>query len=205
MKAQVQTPAPAFTAKAMIGNELRELRLADYRGQYVVLLFYPFDLTLLCLTELLAFTEKLEEFVRRGAQVVAVAVDHQFIHAFFQRVARTDNGAEPDLPIVSDSDRAISGQYGVLLEDGGGALRGLFLIDRQGILRHATMNDLAITRNVDECLRSLDALLAGENREQEASAAPRRPRKSAKIKEAKRRYIQSLFQPKNPTDSDMCN
>jgi len=158
----VQREAPNFKATAVRGREFVELELKQLRGKYVVLYFYPLDFTFVCPTEIIAFDEKLEEFKKRNVEVVAVSVDSHFSHLAWQKVPR-DKGGLGDVryPLVADITKRISEDYGVLLHDGpdaGVALRGLFVIDRQGIVRHITINDLPIGRNIDEALRVVEAL-----------------------------------------------
>ncbi|MCU0303418.1 MAG: peroxiredoxin [Thermoanaerobaculales bacterium] len=156
----VTRPAPDFTATAVLGDDTfdEEFSLASLRGRYVVLLFYPLDFTFVCPTEILAFNEVLDEFHARDAEVVGVSVDSHYSHLAWKRTPVDDGGiGEIRFPLVSDLTKEISRSYDVLLEDGV-ALRGLFLIDREGTVRHAVINDLPLGRNVAEALRMLDAL-----------------------------------------------
>jgi alkyl hydroperoxide reductase subunit AhpC len=158
----VQREAPNFKAGAVKGREFVDIELKQLRGKYVVLFFYPLDFTFVCPTEIIAFDEKLEEFKKRNVEVLAVSVDSVFSHLAWQKIPR-DKGGLGDVryPLVADITKRISEDYGVLVHEGGDAgvaLRGLFLIDRQGILRHVTINDLPIGRNIDETLRVIDAL-----------------------------------------------
>ncbi len=159
MSLQVQQPAPDFTATAVVGSEFKEIRLSDYRGRYVVLFFYPMDFTFVCPTEIVGFDDEVDEFETRGAQVIAVSVDSHFTHLAWKETPRKAGGiGAVGYPIISDLTKAISRSYGVLLETQGIALRGLFLIDREGVLRHMVVNDLPIGRSVEEAIRVLDAL-----------------------------------------------
>jgi peroxiredoxin (alkyl hydroperoxide reductase subunit C) len=159
MAVQVQQPAPDFSAMAVVGKEFKQIKLSDYRGKYVILFFYPLDFTFVCPTEIVGFDAKVKEFERRGAQVIAVSVDSHYTHLAWKHTARKDGGlGDIGYPIVSDLTKNISRDYGVLLEGAGVALRGLFLIDKEGKLRHMVVNDLPIGRSVDEALRVLDAL-----------------------------------------------
>lgn len=159
MSVQVQQPAPDFTATAVIGGEFKEIKLSDYRGKYVILFFYPLDFTFVCPTEIVGFDTKVTEFEKRGAQVIGVSVDSHFTHLAWEKTPRKDGGiGDIGYPIVADLTKGISRDYGVLLEGAGIALRGLFLIDKEGKLRHMVVNDLPIGRSVDEALRVLDAL-----------------------------------------------
>ena len=160
MTSLVTRPAPDFTATAVLADNSfdDDFSLAALRGKHVVLFFYPLDFTFVCPTEILAFDAALEEFRSRGAEVVGVSVDSQYTHAAWKRTEVEDGGIGPiRFPLVSDLNKEIARSYGVLLESGV-ALRGLFLIDREGIVRHALVNDLPLGRSVDEALRVLDAL-----------------------------------------------
>ena len=159
MAVQVQKPAPDFKAQAVIDYEFKEIKLSDYRGKYVVLFFYPLDFTFVCPTEITAFSDRNEEFTSRNTQVIGVSVDSHFSHLAWKERPRKQGGlGDIHYPLVADITKKISADYGVLLEDGGVALRGLFLIDKEGIVRHVTINDLPLGRNVDEALRLVDAL-----------------------------------------------
>lgn len=156
--AQVQKPAPDFTATAVIGGEFKKVSLSQYKGKYVLLFFYPLDFTFVCPTEIIAFSDRVHDFEKRGCQVLGASVDSEFSHLAWIKTPRKDGGlGDLKYPLVSDLNKSISREYGVLLE-GGVALRGLFLIDREGTVRHITINDLPIGRSVDEALRVLDAL-----------------------------------------------
>ncbi len=156
----VGSKAPAFNAKAVIKDQICDnFSLSDYLGKYVVFFFYPLDFTFVCPTELHAFQEKLKEFEKRNAQLVACSVDSWFSHAAWLRTAKEKGGIQGvSYPIVSDLNKAIAQSYQVLKEPEGIAYRGLFLIDREGIVRHQLVNDLPLGRSVEEALRLLDAL-----------------------------------------------
>jgi peroxiredoxin (alkyl hydroperoxide reductase subunit C) len=156
----VTEQAPDFTATvATPDHELDdEFSLSSLRGDYVILLFYPLDFTFVCPSEIIAFDERIDDFKGRDCQVVGVSVDSQFTHLAWRKTPRENGGiGEIRFPLVADLDKSISRDYGVL-HNGSVALRGLFLIDREGIVRHALVNDLPLGRNVDEALRMLDAL-----------------------------------------------
>lgn len=128
------------------------------QGKYVVLFFYPLDFTFVCPTEITAFSDRYEEFSKLNCEVLAVSVDSQFSHLAWLQTERSDGGlGDLKYPLVSDLKREISTAYSVLTEEGV-ALRGLFIIDREGIVQHSTINNLAFGRNVDEVLRTLQAL-----------------------------------------------
>ena len=158
MPAFVTKEAPDFTADAVVNEEFKTIKLSDYRGKYVVLFFYPLDFTFVCPTEIIAFCDRIEEFRKRGAEVLGVSVDSKFSHLAWIRTPRAEGGLGGlKYPLVADLTKKISADYGVLLDDGI-ALRGTFLIDKNGILRHALINDLPLGRNVDEAIRMIDAL-----------------------------------------------
>lgn len=159
MSTLVTQVAPDFKATAVMGdNSFADLELSSYRGQYVVLFFYPLDFTFVCPSEIIAFNRKLADFKERGAELIGVSIDSHFSHHAWRKTAVADGGiGEIGFPLVSDLNKNISRDYGVLLNDSV-ALRGLFLIDQKGTVRHALVNDLPLGRNVDEALRLLDAL-----------------------------------------------
>lgn len=167
--------APAFKASAVInGNEIvDDFSLEQYIGKkYVVFFFYPADFTFVCPTELVAFQEKIDEFEKRNTAVVACSTDTQFSHWKYLQTELKDGGIKGvKYPIVADTAKTIAENFDVLAgnykydEEGGIhfegtplAYRGLFLIDKNGIVRHQVVNDLPLGRNVDEALRMVDAL-----------------------------------------------
>ncbi|MGB7977889.1 MAG: peroxiredoxin [Chlamydiales bacterium] len=151
--------APAIRTKAVTTQKTFDFNLGDYVGKYVILFFYPLDFTFVCPTELHAFQEQLQEFEKRNAQIVGCSVDSCFCHTAWLNTPKSKGGIEGvSYPILSDLTKTISRDYGVLKEDEGIAYRGLFLIDRQGIVRHQLINDLPLGRSVDEAIRLLDAL-----------------------------------------------
>lgn len=156
----VNKEAPDFTAKAVQeGNVIDEYKLSDLRGKYVVLFFYPLDFTFVCPTELHAFQAKLEEFKKRNVEVVGVSIDSWFSHLAWLQQPKAQGGIEGvTYPLVSDLNKTISKDYDVLLEGVGIALRGLFLIDKEGIVQHQVVNNLPLGRSIDEALRLVDAL-----------------------------------------------
>ena len=157
-------PAPHFKAKAVVkGKIVDEFSLDDLHGKYILFFFYPLDFTFVCPTELHAFQDQLEEFHKRGTQVVGCSVDSWYTHAAWLNLPKSKGGIEGiQYPLVSDLNKQISLRYQVLKEDEGLAYRGQFLIDKQGIIRHQLINDLPIGRSVDEALRLLDALIFHE-------------------------------------------
>jgi peroxiredoxin 2/4 len=159
MSVLVGKQAPDFSEKAVKGSEvINDFTLSQFKGKYVVLFFYPLDFTFVCPTELHAFSEKVAEFNAKGAEVVAVSTDSWFSHLAWLDTPKSKGGIEGvQYPIVSDFNKTISADYDVLL-DGGMALRGLFLIDKEGVVQHQVVNNLPLGRNVDEALRMVDAL-----------------------------------------------
>lgn len=159
MSTLVTKEAPNFIAQAVYdNNEIKELDLSSYRGKYVVLFFYPLDFTFVCPSEIIAFDKALESFRMKNTEVIGVSIDSQFSHFAWKNTAVEDGGiGQIHFPLVADLNKNIARDYGVLLNDSV-ALRGLFLIDREGIVRHSVINDLPLGRNVDEALRMVDAL-----------------------------------------------
>jgi len=155
----VTNEAPDFTATAVMpDNSFAPLTLSSYRGKYVVLFFYPLDFTFVCPSEIIAFDKALAKFKEKNAEVLGVSVDSHFTHLAWKNTPRDHGGIGPiQYPLVADLSKNISRAYSVLLDDGI-ALRGLFLIDKKGKIRHALVNDLPLGRSVDEAIRMLDAL-----------------------------------------------
>jgi peroxiredoxin 2/4 len=157
--------APSFKAPAIMGdNSIKDdFTLTDYKGKYVVLFFYPLDFTFVCPTEILEFNHKLGEFKERGAEVIGVSVDSKFSHLAWKNTPVEKGGiGNIKFPLVADLTKSIARDYDVLLEESGLALRGTFLIDRQGTVKAAVINDTGLGRNIDEAVRMLDALQHNE-------------------------------------------
>src|SRR5512138_2560829 len=152
--------APDFTVTAVMpdGSIKSDFRLSSYLGQYVVLFFYPLDFTFVCPSEIIAFNKKLAAFKQKNCEVIGVSVDSKFTH-FAWKETTVENGGIGNIqyPLVADLNKSIARDYGILFNESV-ALRGLFLIDTKGIIRHAVINDLPLGRNVDEALRMVDAL-----------------------------------------------
>lgn len=159
---QVGQPAPAFKATAVVGSEFAEVAYENgtltvgtekYTGKYIVLFFYPLDFTFVCPTEIIAFSDRLDEFEQLGAKVLGVSVDSQFSHLAWKNTPRNKGGlGEIRYPLLADVTKQIACDYNVLLDDGVAA-RGIFIIDGKGILQTYTVNNLAVGRSVDETLR----------------------------------------------------
>lgn len=155
----VTKEAPDFTAQAVLpDNSFAELTLSKYRGKYVVLFFYPLDFTFVCPSEILAFDKRVAEFKEKNCEVIGVSVDSRFTHLAWKNTSVENGGiGNVQYPLVEDLTKSIAADYGILLP-GGVALRGLFLIDTKGVVRHSVINDLPLGRSVGEALRMLDAL-----------------------------------------------
>jgi len=159
MTAFVSQLAPDFKAEAYVDGGFREISLSQFKGKKIVLFFYPLDFTFVCPTEILAFADAMEEFKKRDTAVLGVSVDSKFTHHAWANTAREDGGIKGvNYPLISDLNKQIARDYGVLLEDSGIALRGLFIINKDGILKHSTINHLDLGRSIDEVLRLLDAV-----------------------------------------------
>ncbi len=155
----VTQEAPDFTAEAVMpDNTFGEITLSSFRGKYVVLFFYPLDFTFVCPSEILAFNKRLGDFKAKNCEVIGVSVDSKFTHLAWKNTP-LDNGGIGNIqyPLVQDLNKAIARSYGILFNDAV-ALRGLFLIDTKGVVRHAVINDLPFGRNVAEALRMVDAV-----------------------------------------------
>ena len=159
MSALVAKPAPEFTAQAVMPDgSFKEIKLSDYKGKYVILFFYPLDFTFVCPTEIIAFSEKMDEFKKRNTEVLGVSIDSHFSHLAWRNTDRRQGGlGDIQYPLVADVNKKITYDYGVMHE-AGIAFRGLFLIDTNGIVQHQLINNLPLGRNIDEALRMVDAL-----------------------------------------------
>ena len=160
----IRKPAPDFTAEAVLKNgDFKEITLSSFRGQkYVALFFYPLDFTFVCPSEIIAFSRRAQAFQERNTEIIGVSVDSKFSHFAWRNTAVDKGGiGNIEFSLVSDITKEISRDYGVLIDDAV-ALRGTFIIDKEGIIRHATLNDLPLGRNVDETLRIIDALQFNE-------------------------------------------
>jgi len=155
---RVQHPAPDFKGQAVVDGQFKEISLSDYKGKYLVLFFYPLDFTFVCPTEIIAFSEAMDKFSDLNTAVVGVSTDSHFSHLAWINTPRKQGGLGGlKYPLLSDFNKNISREYGVLVEEAGLALRGLFLIDPEGTLRQMTVNDLPVGRSVEETLRLVKA------------------------------------------------
>ncbi len=159
MSVLVAQQAPDFKAQAVLPDgTFAEISLGDYRGKYVLLFFWTLDFTLVCPTEIIAFSDRAADFEKLGVQILGVSVDSHFTHLAWTNTPRDQGGiGKTAYPLIADLNKQISRDYDVLL-DGGVALRGLFLIDKEGMVRHQVVNDLPLGRSVDEALRMVKAL-----------------------------------------------
>lgn len=151
-------PAPEFKGQAVVDGEFKDISLSTYKGKYLVLFFYPLDFTFVCPTEIIAFSDRVEEFRAINCEVVACSTDSVFSHLAWTNTPRKQGGlGNMKIPLLADKTMEISRAYGVLKEDDGISFRGLFIIDDKGNLRQITMNDLPVGRSVDETLRLVQA------------------------------------------------
>ena len=163
-KAMVGHPAPDFDMPSTknIQSLDENVKLSDYRGKWLVMVFYPLDFTFVCPTELTAFSDHYDDFQGVGAEVLGISTDSVYSHRAWLQTPRDKNGIEGlKYPLAADMGGGVSRDYGVLLEDKGIALRGLFIIDPEGVLRYKVVHDLNIGRSVDETMRVIQALQTG--------------------------------------------
>jgi peroxiredoxin (alkyl hydroperoxide reductase subunit C) len=158
----VTKQAPDFTATTVLadGSIVDDFKLSENYGEKgTVLFFYPLDFTFVCPSEIIAFSKRVEDFKARGVNVIGVSVDSQFSHFAWRETPVSQGGiGRVNMPLVADLTKQISKDYDVLL-DGGVALRGSFLIDADGTIRHAVINDLPLGRNIDEMIRMVDTMI----------------------------------------------
>lgn len=184
--------APDFKTTAVKGNHIIEdFSLSDIKQKYIILFFYPLDFTFVCPTELHAFQEKLSAFHQRDTEVVAVSIDSHFSHMAWLKTPKNKGGIEGvEYLIVSDIKKTIARDYGVLAEEKGVAYRGLFLIDKNGIVRHQVVNDLPLGRSVEEALRMVDALRLFEEK---GEVCPANWHKGDKSMKANQKGLEEYF------------
>lgn len=162
--AKVGQPAPSFDMPSTKNLEKlnQNVKLEDYKGKWVALVFYPLDFTFVCPTELTAFSDRYEDFTAQNCELIGVSTDSVYSHRAWLQTPRDKNGIEGlKYPLAADMGGAVSRDYGVLIEDKGIALRGLFVIDPEGVLRYKVVHDLNIGRSTDETLRVISALQTG--------------------------------------------
>lgn len=155
----VSKPAPDFELEGYFKGEFKKFRLSNYRGKWVILLFYPLDFTFVCPTEVLNFSSAAEEFYKINCQIFGISVDSAFVHKAWVETKREDGGLGGSLnyPLLSDLNKVAARDYGILMESEGVALRGLFLISPEGVIMHSTINSLSVGRSVNEAMRVLKA------------------------------------------------
>ncbi|MFI3247432.1 MAG: peroxiredoxin C [Ferrimonas sp.] len=162
MSVLVSRPAPDFTAAAVLGSGeiINSFTLSDaIKGKPAVLFFYPLDFSFVCPSELIAFDNRIEEFHKRGVEVIGVSIDSQYSHHAWRKIAAHDGGIGAiKYPLIADVKHEICRAYGIEHPDVGVAFRASFLIDKEGIVRHQVVNDLPLGRNIDEMIRMVDAL-----------------------------------------------
>ncbi|KAJ8733601.1 hypothetical protein PYW07_014152 [Mythimna separata] len=158
MPLQLTKPAPQFKTTAVVNGEFKDIALSDYKGKYVVLFFYPLDFTFVCPTEIIAFSERADDFRKIGCEVIGASTDSHFTHLAWINTPRKQGGLGPmNIPLLSDKSHRIARDYGVLNEETGIPFRGLFVIDDKQNLRQITVNDLPVGRSVEETLRLVQA------------------------------------------------
>ncbi|KAJ8735152.1 hypothetical protein PYW08_014402 [Mythimna loreyi] len=158
MPLQLTKPAPQFKTTAVVNGEFKDIALSDYKGKYVVLFFYPLDFTFVCPTEIIAFSERADDFRKIGCEVIGASTDSHFTHLAWINTPRKQGGLGPmNIPLLSDKSHRIARDYGVLNEETGIPFRGLFVIDDKQNLRQITINDLPVGRSVEETLRLVQA------------------------------------------------
>jgi len=162
--AKVGEPAPYFEMRSTKDLEsLHEVvNLHDYEGKWLILFFYPYDFSFVCPTEILALSQRYEDFKALDADILGVSTDSVYSHRAWLQTPVEENGIEgTKYVLASDNTHAVSEAYGVLVEEKGVALRGLFIIDPEGVLQYSVIHNMNIGRSVDETLRVLEALQAG--------------------------------------------
>ena len=192
--ALVGKQAPDFTASAVINGKqiVDDFTLSSIQDKYIVLFFYPLDFTFVCPTELHAFQEKLESFKEKNVELIGCSIDSKFSHLAWLNTPKTKGGIEGiEYTLVSDINKTIAEQYDVLVEGEGIAYRGLFIIDKKGVVRHQLINDLPLGRNVDEALRLVDAI---EFHETHGEVCPANWTKGEKAMQADTEGLETYFQ-----------
>lgn len=156
--------APDFTMEVALGNgeDFGKVSLSDYEDKWLVLFFYPLDFTFVCPTEITALSDRQNEFKELDCEILGVSTDSKFSHRAWMNTAREENGlGKLNYPLGADTTHKVSQDYGVLIEEEGIALRGLFIIDPNGVVRYQVVTDDNVGRSVDETLRVLQALQSG--------------------------------------------
>ena len=178
---QPATKAPEFEGKAVVQGVFKDICLKQYTGKYVVRLFYPADFTFVCPTELLAFSDRADDFRKEGCEIIAISTDSEYTHLAWTNTPRESGGlGKLNVPLLSDRTQKITSEYCILKADEGVAFRGLFIIDRNGILRQITVNDLPVARDVDETLRLVRAFKFTDENGEACPAGWRKGKKGIK-------------------------
>nr|WGH13774.1 2-Cys peroxiredoxin [Lophurella pseudocorticata] len=191
---QVGDKAPNFSATGVYQQEFKQIKLSDYLGKYLILLFYPLDFTFVCPTEIIAFSDMYDQIKSLNAEILGISVDSEYCHLAWMQLDR-ESGGVGDLryPLVSDLSKEISLSFNVL-NDQGKSLRGLFIIDKEGIIQHYLVNSLDVGRNVEETMRTLSAIQYVQNNPDEVCPANWQPGQSALKSNVNRskEYFQSI-------------
>ena len=155
---QVGDQAPEFCSTAVYQQEFKKIKLSDYIGKYLILLFYPLNFTFVCPTEITAFSDAYDKISQLNTEILGISVDSEYCHLAWLQTDRESGGVgDLNYPLVSDLNRSISLDYNVLNIEGK-ALRGLFIIDKEGVIQYSVVNNLDVGRSVDETLRVLQAI-----------------------------------------------
>nr|YP_009397867.1 2-Cys peroxiredoxin [Sonderella linearis]ARW67053.1 2-Cys peroxiredoxin [Sonderella linearis] len=175
---QVGDKAPNFSATAVYEQEFKQIKLSDYLGKYVILLFYPLDFTFVCPTEIIAFSDMYNQIYSLNTEILGISVDSEYCHLAWLQLDRESGGVgELKYPLISDLNKEISSSYNVLNSDGK-SLRGLFIIDKEGLIQHSLINNLDFGRSVDEAIRTLQAIQYVQTHVDEVCPANWQPGKS---------------------------
>ncbi|XP_048122906.1 peroxiredoxin-4-like [Alosa alosa] len=187
--AKISKTAPGWEGTAVVDGQFKTIKLADYLGKYLILLFYPLDFTFVCPTEITAFSDRVEDFRAISTEIVACSVDSPVAHMAWASTPRKQGGLGPvTFPLLSDVTHQISKDYGVYLEEHGHTLRGLFIIDGKGVLRQLTIDDPPVGRSVDETLRLVQALQHTDEHGEVCPAGWKPGSKTIKPEEARREW-----------------
>ena len=158
MTLTIEKPAPAFSKTAVVTGEFKTVSLSDYKGQWVLLGFFPMAFTFVCPTEIIAYSQAAKKFAEKNCKILCASTDSEYDLLAWTNVSRADGGlGSLDIPLIADRNHSLSKDYGVLIPEEGIDFRGIFLIDPKGNLRQITINDLPVGRSVDESLRLLEA------------------------------------------------
>lgn len=191
MAVLVGKKAPDFKADAVVNGDFKTVSLSDYKGKYVVMFFYPLDFTFVCPTELHAFQEKLSAFKALNCELIGVSVDSKFSHFAWLNTPKEEGGIKGvTYTLVSDINKTIARDYDVLIAGDGVALRGAFLIDKEGVVQQQTINNLPLGRNVDEMVRLVEAL---QYTESHGEVCPANWKKGDKAMKADQAGLKSYF------------